>query len=156
MRNQLGQSLIEALVALGTAVIVVSAVAIAVISAVNNSDFSKNQNLATQFAQQGMEVLKQQSQNSWQTFSAFQGGYCLRENSTTLTSSGTGCGQNIKSFFVRSVTINQNHPSCSRIAARVVVSVAWKDGKCTSPTNEYCHAVALESCLANINSSLAP
>jgi Tfp pilus assembly protein PilV len=155
MRNELGQSLVEALVALGIAVIIVSAVAIAVISAVNNSDFSKNQNLATQFAQQAMELLKQKSSDNWQSFSVFSGTYCLNQDSTTLIAAAPTCAKNINNFFVRQVTINQNDPSCSN-NAKVVVSVLWSDGKCTSSSNVFCHSVVLDSCLANINSSLAP
>ncbi len=157
MISQKGQSLVEALVALGAAVIIVSAMAIVIVTAVNNSDFSKYQNQATQYAQQGIELLKEKSQSNWSTFSAYQGGYCLSENSTTLTpSSGCNSIPNISNFFIRSVTINQNHPTCNRIAARVVVNVSWKDGKCTSSSNPYCHIVSLESCLANINSTFAP
>lgn len=154
MRNQLGQSLIEALVALGAAVIVISAVVIAVISAQNNADFSKNQNLATQYAQQGMEILRQQSETSWPTFSAFSGTYCLDEGSSTLSPSGGACAVNISNFFVRSVIINQNNAGCSG-GARVSSVVAWGDGKCNA-SNPYCHNVTLDSCLTNINGTILP
>lgn len=155
MKNQLGQSLIEALVALGAAVIVISAVVIAVIAAQNNADFSKNQNLATQYAQQGMEVLRQQSETSWQTFSTYSGSYCLDEGSTTLSSSGgSSCSVNISNFFVRSITINQNNAGCSG-GAKVSVIVAWADGKCNA-SNLYCHNVTLDSCLTNINGTISP
>lgn len=154
MINESGQSLVEALVALGAAVIIVSAVAIAVITAQNNADFSKNQNLATQYARQGMEVLRQIRETSWQTFSSFSGTYCLSQSSTTLTpSGGTSCPVNISSFFIRSVTINQNYGGCSG-GARVATSVFWSDGKCAS-SNPYCHDVTLESCLTNINKTLS-
>lgn len=154
MRNQLGQSLIEALVALGAAVIVISAVVIAVISAQNNADFSKNQNLATQYAQQGMEILRQQSESSWTTFSAYSGTYCLDEGSSTLTASGGACSVNINNFFVRSLTISQNNAGCSG-GAKVSSVVAWGDGKCNA-SNLYCHNVTLDSCLTNINGSISP
>jgi len=57
--NQKGQGLVEALIALGAAVIIIAAITIAVITAVSNSDFSTEQNLATGFAQQGMEIVRQ-------------------------------------------------------------------------------------------------
>lgn len=155
MRNQSGQSLIEALVALGAAVVIVSAVAIAVITAQNNADFSKNQNLATQYARQGMEILRKIREESWQTFSSYTGTYCLAQGSSTLTSSGgTSCPTNINNFFRRSVTINQNYGGCSG-GAKVATSVFWSDSKCSS-SNLYCHNVTLESCLTNINSTLSP
>ncbi|MBI3069818.1 MAG: hypothetical protein HYY87_00750, partial [Candidatus Levybacteria bacterium] len=55
---QKGQTLIEVLLALGTAVVVLSATVVAVLSALNNAQFSKNQSLATQYAQEGMEVMR--------------------------------------------------------------------------------------------------
>lgn len=155
MRNQKGQSLIEALIALGAAAVIVSAIAVAVITAVNNSDFSKNQNLATQYAQQGMDILRQKSESNWQSFSAYGGNYCLNQDSTTLTPQGVACPKNISNFFVRQITISQNSSSCST-NAKVSVSVAWTDGKCTSSANVYCHAVVLDSCLANISQTQLP
>lgn len=157
--NQKGQSLIEALIALGAAAIIVSAIAIVVITSVNNSDFSKYQNLATQYSQQGMEILKQKSESDWQSFSSFGASgsvtYCLNQDSTTLNPSGSGCTVNINNFFIRKVVIAQNDASCSG-NARVTVSVSWKDGKCTSSGNIYCHSVDLNSCLANINGVQVP
>lgn len=153
--NQKGQSLVEALIALGAAAIIVSAIAVVVITSVNNSDFSKYQNLATQYSQQGMEILKQKSESDWTTFSSFSGNYCLAQDSTTLVAAGSGCSANINNFFVREVTITQNSSSCSG-NARVNISVSWADGRCTSSSNPYCHSVDLDSCLANINTKVAP
>jgi Tfp pilus assembly protein PilV len=154
--DQKGQSLVEALVALAAAVVIVSAIAVAVITSVNNSDFSKNQNLATQYAQEGIEILRNLSQSDWAIFSTYSGTYCLNQNSATLTTpSGATCTQNINSFFVRQAVINQGSSSCSS-NTKVSVSVAWADGKCTSASNPYCHAVLLDSCLANINSTTLP
>lgn len=155
MRNSKGQSLIEALIALSAAVAVISAIAIAVIASINNADFSKNQNLAAQYAQQGMEILKQQSGSDWTTFSGYSGTYCLAENSTTLTPQGVACTLNISTTFVRQVSISQANSNCSG-GAQVVVSVAWADGKCTSNLNPYCHNVTLNSCLANVDAKSAP
>lgn len=171
MMNQKGQSLVEALIALGVATIVVSAMAVAAITAVNNSDFSKYQNLATHYAQQGIEILKQQSQTYWTTFSAQAGQapgnlYCLAQNDTALGSVQTSCpqqnikDQNGKLFFVRDVTLTQlsyipnltpgpAYPACNGIV-QATVRVSWTDGKCSSAT-DYCHKVSLKSCFANIN-----
>ena len=155
MRNNKGQSLIEALIALSAAVAIISAISIAVIASINNADFSKNQNLASQYAQQGMEILKEQSTSDWPTFSSYSGAYCLSSNSTTLTPQGISCTLNISNTFVRQITISQNSGNCSG-AAQVIVKVSWADGKCTSNLNPYCHNVTLNSCLANIDAKQAP
>lgn len=161
IKNQKGQSLVEALIALGAAVIIVSAIAVAVITSVNNTDFSKNQNLATQYAQQAMEILRSQSESDWQSFSAISSGtYCLNQSSTTLQSASLGCTANINDsnnnpFFIRKVAIAQNDAAC-RGNTNISVSVSWKDGKCTSSSNAFCHTVKLDSCLANLNNVPTP
>jgi hypothetical protein len=178
--SQKGQSLVEALIALGVATIVVSAMAVAAITAVNNSDFSKYQNLATDYAQQGIEVVRQKSQADWSGFyTAYVGSWpsgkswCLSQDSTTLNQMPiiTGCLQNISGqnglpFFVRDVTLTQHPytappptpssvtPACNG-NVQVEVRVSWTDGKCSSSTT-YCHNVILDSCLVNINAVSAP
>ena len=160
IKNQKGQSLIEALIALGTAVLIISAIAIAVITSVNNTDFSKNQNLATQYAQQGMELVRNKSEFDWPGFSTYSGSYCLSQNSTNLVPAGLGCSLNINDsnsnpFFVRQIDISQNDAICTG-STSVSVKVSWTDGKCTSASNIYCHTVKLDSCLANLHSVPTP
>ena len=58
MINQKGQSLVEVVIALGIAVIIVIAFTNATIASVRNSQFSKNQNLATKYAQETLEVVR--------------------------------------------------------------------------------------------------
>jgi type II secretory pathway pseudopilin PulG len=159
MRNQKGQSLIEALVALGIATIVVSAIAIATITAVNNADFSKYQNQASNYAQQGMEILRQQSQADWSSFVSKAGAinWCLDYDTVTLRNPGaTPCSKNINNFFVRTVQLSSGigGSACEgNVQANVVVS--WTDGKCASST-DYCHNVTLTSCIANLSEVPAP
>ena len=171
--NEKGQSLVEALIALGVATIVVSAMAVASITAVNNSDFSKYQNLATDYAQQGIEILRQQSQTNWNAFKSQApvspgSSYCLDQGSSTLVplaSRPAGCGKNISGqngagFFVRQVmlmtttvvyaTQSYANSACNNGTVQATVSVAWTDGKCSSST-AYCHNVTLESCFTNHN-----
>lgn len=144
-----GQTLIEALVALGAAVIIVSAITIVVISALNNAQFSKNQNLATQFAQQGMEIMRQMRDSNWGTFDELSRAYCLDKGSNMPVPKApiAGCGQNVD-VFVREVDIEKNSSSCSD-ATKITVIVFWNDAKCTSSTNLFCHKVELVSCFSD-------
>lgn len=160
IKSQKGQSLVEALIALGVAVVIISGIAVAVITSVNNTDFSKNQNLATQYAQQGMELVRHKSESDWGSFTMLSGSYCLDQNSTDLSPAGLGCSLNINDansnpFFIRQVDVSQNTSSCTG-SASVSVKVSWTDGKCSSASNVYCHTVKLDSCLANINSVPTP
>lgn len=155
IKNSYGQGLIEALVALGAAVIVISTIAIAVVTAVNNSDFSKNQNLAKTYAEQGLESIRTQAREDWNSFFNLPvGNYCLAEEEKEIAGGPVpSCNKNISNLFVRSVNISSL--GCSAQGRKASVSVSWTDGKC-SGTNDYCHEALLETCLNNINSVPAP
>lgn len=153
--KQQGQTLIEAVVALGAAVLVLSAIAVAVISALNNVQFTKNQNQATQYAQEAIEVMRQISQSNWGYFSLQNNKYCLDDGSSVLKPIPVnGCGQNI-GIFVREVHIAQgSQASCLSGSIGITVIVSWSDSKCTNPDEPYCHMVKLNSCLSNHNSNV--
>jgi len=153
-----GQTLIEALVALGAAVVVLSAITVAVISALNNVEYSKNQNLATQYAQQGLEIMRHLSDTNWSVFSAkISSTYCLAKDSNLLSDYLNSCAQNVD-IFAREVDITQSSPTCfgsssSSDSVLVKVKVSWTDGKC-NVGNANCHNVILESCFSNHNTNL--
>lgn len=171
-KKENGQSLIEALVALGAATLIVSAIAIAVIASVNNSDATKYQNLATTYAQQGLEIMSGQSKSDWTTFHGLGGSvsdgpitYCFDQGKLGISSSDAlpTCLANINidannpanMFFKRQVSITKDDPSCAGpssptaiLGDHVLISVLWKDGKCSTGT--YCHKVEVNSCYANI------
>lgn len=154
-KNQNGQALIEALVALAAAVAVISAIAITVITSLANVEFTKNQNLASQYAGEGLEIVKRIGRSNWQSLQSFNAtNYCLAKGSTTLTGMlGNGCGQNV-GIYVRQINIELNSPSC-QTNVKVRSTVSWSDSKCGS-SNVFCHQVRLDSCLANINPIQAP
>ena len=155
---QKGQILIEAILALAVAVVIISAISGVAITSVNNSNYSRDQNSATDYARQGIEVLKQQSETNWTTFSSnASGSYCLSSNK--ILTSGSTCPPNVGSnnYFIRQVQITKNSTSCGGIAGvtEVSVTVSWSDGKCTTSSKTYCHQVILNSCLANIGGAPA-
>lgn len=162
-KAQNGQTLIEVLLALGTAVVVLSATVVAVLAALNNAQFSKNQNIATQYAQQGMEVMRNMRNSNWTLFSGYGGAsgvtvsYCLDQNSTELSGRNRtiqGCaggsstnGQNV-GIFARRVDIEKDSSLCGGSnQTKVTILVSWASNKCTDSSNLYCHSVKLVSCL---------
>lgn len=148
--NTKGQSLIEALVALGVAVVVISAVAISVITAVNNADNSKIQNQANAYASSEMEVLHQQSRANWIAFDNFNishSSFCVAKDGSISTS--IPCTVNIGTLFIRQVDIDRiNGADCSS-TTKVTVTVSWKDGKC--PPDVFCRKTMLKSCFTDTN-----
>ena len=157
MIKEKGQTLLEAMIGLGVAIAVVSAIVIAIISSLNNTQFSKNQNLANQYAQQGMEIVRKIRDASWANFSAYTSTYyCLAQNSTVLTAKfGISCGQNV-GIFVREIDIEHNSASCQSIFSKATIIVSWSDSKCTSTQDIYCHKITLISCFANNNAVPSP
>jgi len=167
MKNklQIGQVLIEALVALAAAVIIIGVIAVVVVTSLNNSELAKNQNLATQYAQQGIETVRELTETNWSVFSGLSDRwYCLYQDSTTINSSDSldrsgrpaseanSCKWD-NAIFTRRVYIERNANDCANSGnARVNVIVAWNDSKCLDSDNLYCHKVQVDSCFANIKS----
>lgn len=149
-----GQTLIEALAALAVAVTVVSAITIAALQALNNAQYSKNQNLATAYAQEGMEIVRQIRNKSWTQFKAkTRGAYCLPKGATDVTDGTPGpnpvCSVNIDDLFIRQVIIEHNNALDCASTSKVSVSVFWSDNKCTGGSNLYCHQTQLVSCFSD-------
>lgn len=71
LREEKGQSLVEVIVALAVALIVILALVRVTVTSIHNASFAKNQALATQYAQEGMEKIRAyRDQNDWSTFVA--------------------------------------------------------------------------------------
>lgn len=156
MKMQKGQTLLEVLVALGASVFILTAITVIVVTSLSGTQFTKNQNLANQYAQEGIEVVRRiRDSGGWTIFSALNGSYCLAGGDTTLSPS---CNSpNIGGTFVRKVDIIGNSKECPVPASngsKVTSTVSWTDGKCASGT--YCHKVQLTTCLHNVNFKTAP
>ncbi len=151
-----GQTLIEALLALSVITIIISAISVTTVIALNNADFGKNQALATQYAQEGAEVLRNIRNSDYPTFATYEGNYCLAKGANSASSlvKSHNCIPNFDSF-IRSISIEQFPPGCGvSDTAKVTVTVAWKDGKCAN--GYYCHSSKLISCLSTINPVQSP
>lgn len=145
-----GQVLIEVLVALAVVVIVVSTITISTATSLANVQFSRTQNQATQYTQEGIEILRNLRLSDFPTFNALSGSYCLAENSIQLTQAGS-CSINVASIFKRAVIIEKNNiPICAG-GTKVTVTSSWTDGKCTNGSD--CHVTTISSCIAVTNVS---
>jgi len=163
-----GQTIIEGVVAVTAIMVIVSAVAVAILTGVNNSQFGRQQALATKYAQQGMEQIRYLRNNSPVGFalaSASTSTYCFNlvtdlsdflNNPLTnyLVTPGASCPTvNIpQDSLKRSVTFNPNSPIDCSDGTRVTVSVFWSSTKCPT-ANRYCHETKVVSCLADESES---
>lgn len=170
-RNQEGQSLIEVLVGLVTASLIIGAITVATITALNNSVFSKNQSIATQYAQQGLELVRNLRDRQNSSFSQLNGHYCLAKSCTDIKPTSSNpkdpcgpksiiCDQNVggenADIFVRQVFVDPNSTYCMDTTqqvtqgTQVTVNVSWFDAKCGTG-NVFCHQVNLSTCLSAYN-----
>lgn len=148
--------MIEALVALGLAVVIISAIANIVITSLNNTTYSKNQNLATVHAQEGIETVRKLVNQSYTEFKRVYTGssYCLDENDNLLLSSGS-CNAVKTGIFIREVGFEHESADCQgNLEARIKVS--WSDNRCRDSSNLYCHNIELSSCFVDINEVQQP
>lgn len=129
-----GQSLLEVLVALSVLLIVLSAITAIVLSSLTEAEYSKNVNLATQYAQEGMEFAR--GRGNFQPNDQF----CLGANSTFV--SGL-CGAANLGIFKREVTVDTS--GCGARLRKVTVTVSWSDGRCGN--TPFCHKVPITSCI---------
>lgn len=169
-----GQSLIEVLVALATAVVIISAIVLSVTNALMNAHFSKTQNLATQYAQQGMEMIRKMRDSDVESFSKYNGAFCLDKSNTSLPAptpvsncsiDRTCTTPNIDNVFIREFCVKKNSSNCPiptlsptttpTNTTEVEVKVFWTDSKCQSGS-PYCHKVKLNSCLSDFSTLPTP
>jgi Tfp pilus assembly protein PilV len=129
MKYEKGQSLFEVVLALAVAaLIIISIVALATIS-IRNANFSRNQSLATRYAQEAIEWLRGQRDEGWDAFTtrALTPLWCLKSLSWTDTTIG-GCGS---SGFI-SDTIFKREISFTILDASNIdteVKVYWQDAQ---------------------------
>lgn len=145
---QKGETLIEALVALGLISIVVAAVATTITTSLSNIQYNENQTLATKYAQQGIESVRQIRNQNYSAFRNLDGLYCYGKDQPVLGFPQQICTTENLDTFIRSVEIDQS-PGCANNVARVTVRVAFRDGKCQN--NTYCHIQTHNTCLSTIN-----
>lgn len=175
-KHQAGQTLIEVLVGLATLVVVIAAITSSVLSSLYDAEFSKSQSLATSYAEQGVEILRNMRNNDIASLSASyltNPSYCLGSECTglvpgTLNQTGpsnycwtklsVNCPQNIETF-VREVDVNQNSTKCQSSTTDDVeanVSVSWSDSKCTDALSPFCHSISVSTCFSNFTIAPTP
>jgi type II secretory pathway pseudopilin PulG len=162
MNKQKGQIMVEALIALGVAVVIIAAITSMIVSALSNAVAARNQDLATQYAKQGMEILRNMSKTDWTKFSLLDTSVtpCLSKGSNEPevpppddSNPQKGCGQNIDTF-IRRVDVNSDAVflDCGEEGSiKAMVTVFWSDNKCRDTNELFCHSVKLESCFSDVS-----
>lgn len=136
-----GQSLFEVVIAIGVAALILVAIVSLSTTSLRNATFAKNNAVATKFAQEGNEWIRQQRDVGWETLRANTNKVCLG----TLSWSAT-CA--IDTVFSRSLqfickiynpaTGNTSNDALCSVATNVIdsyVTVSWIDGQGTHKVN---------------------
>lgn len=155
-KSQSGQTIIEAVVALVTILLIVTAIAIVIVNGLYNSAFIKNQNEANKYAQQGMELVRNIHRNNLEIFQSYSSSlpYCIDESTSALVS-GSNCNSNqvniTNTSFNRTVNFSSGLSECGSTnpntsAKLVKVLVKWSSSKCPS-NNTFCHKSELATCM---------
>lgn len=137
VHNRFGQSLIELLMALGAGVLIMVAIVAGVVMAGKNSQFAKNQNLATRYAQEGIELAR--SQRDKLGWSPFYANYSAKpqciDNGGNFTLMSGNCTPNVgNNFFTRSATFTDS--GGTGISLSLTVTVSWQDSSGTHESSQ--------------------
>lgn len=172
-----GQIIIEVLIALAVCAFIVSAAMTAVTSSLSNAQYSKAQNIATHYAEEGMEYMRKLRNQDWNYYYSnnvlnFLPAHqqwavsCLGSSLTPepLTP-GIGICSNTYAdgnhMFIRTVRGEKESSDCGGSLGvdvrKIIVTVAWSDSKCTSSSSDvyfgipgsFCHQVKLSSCFSD-------
>ncbi len=160
-KNQSGQSLVEALLALAFVVAIITAVVTVVISSLNSASFTKNQNRTTSYAQEGLDIARNMKDSNYTVFRALpsRNYYCADEATITLKQT---C---VAGVFTRKIYVDHGDATyggrdeklvgrCEVGSSFVASIVYWTDSKCAGSNN--CHKVQLDSCFSDLNKVSGP
>ncbi len=150
---QKGQLLLEAILAMAIVGIILTGIVIALNFSVNNSNISKDQNVATSYAQEGLDIVRNMKDSDFASFSALNGTYCLASGTVPISGPCNPIG-GAGGKFTRKIIVNQlgqdtrknpvTQPCTLNKAVFVASIVSWTDNRCTSGAQ--CHNAELDSC----------
>jgi type II secretory pathway pseudopilin PulG len=159
MINQKGQTLLEVILAFGIVILVLGSISSVIVTSLNNTQYSKNQSLASSYAQEGINVIRNISDAGWNDLYQKEldsDKYCITDDlSNWVITSGNCTGSNAigpNGIFSRQVMLDSS--GCNPGGIHATVRVAWTDGKCSAAP--YCHHVDLQSCFENYNLKSTP
>lgn len=170
--GETGQTLLEMLLAFSVLVLVLSAAILGITTSLSNAQYTRNQNLANSYAKEGMTMVRQIRDSSWDDFSKKSAvNYCLPQDAVALSDyDGANCINGGKvGIFIRSVTLVHGSSDCSagsppiptptppliQKGSKVTIKVSWSDSKCPAG-NPFCDKVELITCFSNIDIKPTP
>jgi type II secretory pathway pseudopilin PulG len=121
-KNNKAFSLIEVLIFVSILSIFFVAVATVTVASLRNMKINEHKILATYYAQELVEWLRDQKEADWVTFSTRAGTYCFNETPIPSNWSPTACSPLLKSFFLRQVVISVQGEQIN-----IKITVSWDE-----------------------------
>lgn len=123
-----GVSLIESVVTLGVVMLLITGLVVGMTASLQNAQGSKSRALAVQYAQEALEIMRQERDTNWATFAARGGqiNYCMG-GTGQLTTPVDGVCPVFAGTFSRKMTFTLTDPK----EMNVVVIVSWTEGNST-------------------------
>ncbi len=173
-QNEKGSTLVEAIMSLALVTIIITAVVAAVISSVNNSQASNDRAFALDYAEEGLDLLRDLKSEDFTSFTTTyslktpieNNYYCLSDDDNALpdsTLSNCTSGNVANGKYLRKVFIHynpapattpggrnpQNDVKCAGSGIFASSIVYWSDSKCSD--GSYCRSVELNTCFYDTN-----
>lgn len=128
-----GVSLIETVVTLGVVMLLITGLVVGMTSSLQNAQASKARSLAIQYAQEALEIVRQERDSNWATFAlrdttGIRTDYCMGSSGQLSTVIGGSCPP-FTGTFSRIVTFTKNLIDPGQMD--VTVSVSWIEGSTT-------------------------
>jgi len=130
LKSQTGQSLIEVLFSLSIVLLVIVALVRATTVSMKGSDFSKNQTLATKYAQEAIEWIRGERDRSWnEIWSRTDSTFCLNFDPPTSWPGPSSCGSDFDlkggKFKREAILTTVTKGTITEIEVKVIVT--WQD-----------------------------
>lgn len=121
MKKNSGNSFVEVVIVVTLVVVVVTALVAGTIASLKSTNFTTLKSRATKYAQEAIEIARDERDSSWNTFAA-RGNqvWCLDKNGVWSTAP---CSVNVDNTFTRSLNF-----VVSGNGMEVTALVTWKDG----------------------------
>lgn len=130
--DQAGQSIVEAIVMVGIVMLMITGLVVGMTRSIKNARFSNTKGPAIKYAQEGLEVARNERDVSWSSFlqrkNATDGLWCLDDSMQWTDPDGdiSVCEGNINNALSRSLTFTWNGSEMT-----VTSRVDWRDGNAT-------------------------
>jgi len=127
---QIGQSIVEAVVAVGIAIVLITGLVAATTSTLRVSQMSKDRTQALQYAKEGLEVVRIVKDANWNDIPQTAATYCLSKGQQNLgVGASDDCPFDIDNMFSRTILISDEGISCTAatFCRKVTVTVSFRE-----------------------------